>query len=173
MVSSLPPAWASVFTSMFMYANILHIGGNMLFLAIFGPSIEHAMGREGFVAFYLIGGVIALALQVAVNANSTVPTLGASGAIAAVMGGYIVLYPRARILTLIVIVFFFTIVELPAVALLGFWFAWQIVEAEISHGAGDGGVENFAHIGGFAFGAALIRVFARRVHPIPPRYPVY
>lgn len=172
-VSSLPPAWLTVFTSMFMHANILHIGGNMLFLAIFGPTIEDAMGRARFVAFYFIGGVVALAAQVAVNADSTTVTLGASGAIAAVLGGYIVLYPRARVLTVILIIFFFTIVELPAVALLGFWFVLQLIEAEISHAGSGGGVANFAHIGGFAFGVALIRVFAKHRRAVPPPYPVY
>jgi membrane associated rhomboid family serine protease len=170
--SALLPPWQTVFTSMFMHVSIVHIGGNMLFLAIFGPTIEDAMGRERFVAFYFIGGLVALAAQVAVDPSSTDPMLGASGAIAAVLGGYIVLYPRARVLTLVLIVFFFTVIELPAAALLGFWFALQLLEAEVNH-AGGGGVANFAHIGGFVFGLALIHAFARRQRPVPPRYPVY
>lgn len=171
--SNLPPAWLTVLTSMFMHANLLHIAGNMIFLAIFGPAIEDAMGRGRFVAFYLIGGLAALATQVAFNAGSSAPMLGASGAIAAVMGGYILLYPRARVLTLVFIIFFVTIVELPAVALLGFWFVLQIVESQVRSAGSGGGVANFAHIGGFVFGVALIHLFARRRKPIPPRYPVY
>jgi membrane associated rhomboid family serine protease len=171
--SSLPPAWVTVFTSMFMHANILHIGGNMLFLGIFGPTIEDTMGRARFVAFYLLGGLAALATQVAFNASSTTPVLGASGAIAAVMGGYILLYPRARILTLVVLFFFVTIVELPAVALLGAWFAFQLIEAQVRSASSGGGVANFAHIGGFLFGLATIHLFAMRRKAVPPRYPVY
>ncbi len=99
----------------------------MIFLAIFGPNVEDALGRARFTAFYLLGGLVALAAQVLVSPNSTAPTLGASGAIAAVLGGYIVLYPRARILSLVFIIFFVTIVELPAVFLLGFWFLEQLL----------------------------------------------
>ena len=93
------PAWETVFTAMFMHASILHIGGNMLFLWIFGNNVEDSMGPVKYLVFYLLGGIAALGLQVAIDPNSTVPTLGASGAIAAVLGGYIVLYPRARVLT--------------------------------------------------------------------------
>jgi membrane associated rhomboid family serine protease len=171
--SGLLPAWETVLTSMFMHANILHIGFNMLFLGIFGPTIEDAMGRGRFVAFYLLGGLVALAVQVLANPGSTAPTLGASGAIAAVMGGYIVLYPRARILTLVLIFFFFTVIELPAAFFLGFWFLLQLLEAQVGHAGGGGGVANFAHIGGFGFGLALIRAFARHQKSVPPRYPVY
>jgi membrane associated rhomboid family serine protease len=171
--SRLLPAWETVFTSMFMHTSILHIGFNMLFLGIFGPTIEDAMGRGRFVAFYLLGGVIALAVQVLANPSSTAPTLGASGAIAAVMGGYIALYPRARILTLVLIIFFFTVIELPAAFFLGFWFLLQLLEAEVNHTGGGGGVANFAHIGGFVFGLALIRAFARQQKSMPPRYPLY
>jgi membrane associated rhomboid family serine protease len=170
--SALPPPWQTVFTSMFMHANIVHIGGNMLFLAIFGPTIEDVMGRVRFTAFYFLGGLVALAAQVAVNPSSTAPVLGASGAIAAVLGGYIVLYPRARVLTLVLIIFFFTVIELPAAVLLGVWFALQLLEAEVNHGAGTG-VANFAHIGGFLFGLALVHAFAKRRASVPPRYPVY
>jgi membrane associated rhomboid family serine protease len=169
--SALAPPWQTVLTSMFMHANIVHIGGNMLFLAIFGPTIEDAMGRVRFTAFYFIGGLVALAAQVAVNPSSTAPVLGASGAIAAVLGGYIVLYPRARVLTLVLIIFFFTVIELPAAVLLGVWFALQLLEAEVNHGGA--GVANFAHIGGFLFGLALVHAFAKRRTSVPPRYPVY
>ena len=110
-----------------MHASILHIGGNMLFLWIFGNNVEDALGHVKYLAFYLVGGVAALALQVAIGPNSTAPTLGASGAIAAVLGAYIVLYPRARVLTLVIIVFFFTVIEIPAYVMLGVWFAIQAV----------------------------------------------
>ena len=173
---SQPSTWETVFTAMFLHGGILHIAGNMLFLAIFGPNVEDAMGRVRFTAFYLLGGLVALAAQVLVGPSSTAPTLGASGAIAAVLGGYIVLYPRARILTLVFIIFFVTIVELPAVLLLGFWFLEQIYfgAADLSNPlGGGGGVAYFAHVGGFLFGLALIGVFAVRRSAQPPRYPVY
>jgi rhomboid family protein len=170
-----PATWETVFTSMFLHGSFLHIFGNMLFLAIFGPTVEDAMGRVRFPVFYLLGGIAALAAQVLVDPNSTAPTLGASGAIAAVLGGYIVLYPRARVLTLVFIIFFVTIIEVPAVLLLGFWFVEQLVfgTAGLASPVGGGeGVAYFAHIGGFAFGLALIRLFARP-RPQPPRLPVY
>jgi membrane associated rhomboid family serine protease len=151
------PAWETIFTSIFLHANLLHIGGNMLFLAIFGPSVEDRLGAVRFLAFYLLGGVVALAAQVGAAGSATTPVLGASGAIAAVLGAYILLFPRARVLTLVFIFFFFTIIELPALLLLALWFAWQIVEAQLS--TTGGGVANFAHIGGFLFGVLLIRVF--------------
>ena len=109
------PTWQTVFTAMFMHASLLHIAGNMLFLWIFGNNVEDAMGPVKYIFFYLLGGIAALALQVAIDPNSTAPTLGASGAIAAVLGGYILLYPRARVLTLVFIIFFFTVIELPAI----------------------------------------------------------
>ena len=99
---------------MFMHASFLHIAGNMLFLWIFGNNVEDSMGPVKYIFFYLLGGIAALALQVAVDPSSTAPTVGASGAIAAVLGGYIVLYPRARVLTLVFIILFFTVIELPA-----------------------------------------------------------
>jgi membrane associated rhomboid family serine protease len=163
--------WLSAFSAMFLHANILHIAGNMLFLAIFGPNVEEATGRARYLVFYLVGGLIALATQVAVGPNSTAPTLGASGAIAAVLGGYIVLYPRARVLSLVIIIFFFTIIEVPAVFLLGFWFLEQVYFGSLA--GGGGGVAYFAHVGGFIFGLALIRLIAVRRKSPPPRYPVY
>jgi membrane associated rhomboid family serine protease len=171
-----PATWETVFSSMFLHGGFLHIFGNMLFLAIFGPNVEEAMGRVRFPIFYLLGGLAALAAQVAIHPSSDAPTLGASGAIAAVLGGYILLYPRARVLTLVLIVFFVTIIELPAALLLGFWFLTQVFlgAAGLSGPAGSaGGVAYFAHIGGFAFGLALIGVFAKRRQSVPPRYPVY
>ena len=107
---------------MFMHASFLHIAGNMLFLWIFGNNVEDSMGPVKYIFFYLLGGIAALALQVAIDPSSTAPTVGASGAIAAVLGGYIVLYPRARVLTLVFIILFFTVIELPAWVMLGLWF---------------------------------------------------
>lgn len=160
-----PASWETVFTSMFMHGSFLHIFGNMLFLAIFGPTVEDRIGRVRFLLFYLLGGVVALGAQVLVDPGSTGPTLGASGAIAAVLGGYILLYPRARVLSLVFIVFFVTIVEVPAVLLLGFWFLEQLffgLEKLASPVGGGEGVAYFAHIGGFAFGLLAIRAFAAR-----------
>ncbi len=175
-----PPWWATIFTSMFMHGSFLHLAGNMLFLWIFGNNIEDSMAKPRFVAFYLLGGVAALAGQTLVSPNAAAPTVGASGAIAAVLGAYALLYPRARVLTLIFIVIFFTILELPALVVLGAWFLLQVLygAADLTQplGAQGGGVAYFAHIGGFLFGLLLIRVFANRVQDDYDRHrriPVY
>lgn len=159
------PAYATVFTAMFMHGGLLHLGGNMLFLWIFGNNVEDAMGHVKFVIFYLLGGVAALALQVATGPGSEVPTLGASGAIAAVLGGYLLLFPRAKVVTVIFFVFFFTLIELPAVLVLGFWFLQQALLGyfDLSDPMGTGGgVAYFAHIGGFVFGLLAVRLFASK-----------
>ncbi len=163
--------WQTVFTAMFLHASFLHIFGNMVFLAIFGPTLEDAIGRMRYAAFYLIGGVIALGAQVATDPSSAVPTIGASGAIAAVLGGYILLYPRARVLTLVFIVFLVTMIELPAIWLLGFWFVAQALLGleGLSNSIGGEGVAYFAHIGGFAFGLLMIRLLVKRRAGEPPR----
>jgi membrane associated rhomboid family serine protease len=169
------PAWQTVFTSMFMHASILHIAGNMVFLWIFGNNVEDSMGPLRFLAFYLLGGIAALGLQVAIDPDSLVPTVGASGAIAAVLGGYIVLYPRARVLTLVLIIFFFGVIELPAVAMLGIWFVLQAVfgAAGLTDPAHSSGVAYFAHVGGFAFGVLAIRLVATRRKQVPPTAAAY
>jgi membrane associated rhomboid family serine protease len=169
------PAWQTVFTAMFMHASILHIAGNMLFLWIFGNNVEDSMGPIRFLIFYLLGGVAALALQVAVGPNTVAPTLGASGAIAAVLGGYIVLYPRARVLSLVFIIFFFGVFELPALVMLGLWFAQQAVfgAAGLTSPTNAGGVAYFAHVGGFVFGLLTIRLVATRRKPTPPSRSAY
>jgi membrane associated rhomboid family serine protease len=170
------PPWETVFTAMFMHASLLHIGGNMLFLWIFGNNVEDAMGPIKYLLFYLAGGIAALALQVAIDPSSPVPTLGASGAIAAVLGGYIVLYPRARVLTLIFIILFFTVIELPALVVLGIWFVEQAVFGATNltnPTGGGGGVAYFAHIGGFIFGLLTVRLLATKHKEVPPRYAVY
>jgi membrane associated rhomboid family serine protease len=165
---------------MFMHGGWLHIIFNMLFLWIFGNNIEDAMGRVRYLIFYLLGGVAAAGLQVAVSPDSTVPLVGASGAIAAVLGGYLLLYPHARVLTLFFFFFIF-ILEIPAMVLLGVWVFLQFLPAvgqlatpELGEG---GGVAYFAHIGGFIFGLALVKLFAHRVSSNyrgrEPKYPVY
>jgi rhomboid family protein len=168
--------WETVFTSMFMHASILHIAGNMLFLWIFGNNVEDSMGRVRFLAFYVVGGLAALALQVAVDPSSHATTVGASGAIAAVLGGYVVLYPRARVLTLVLIILFFTVIELPALVMLALWFAEQAVFGAVGltdPTGGGGGVAYFAHIGGFVFGVLAIRALATRRKPVPPTAAAY
>jgi membrane associated rhomboid family serine protease len=158
-----PPTYVTALTSMFMHGGVLHLVGNMLFLWIFGNNVEDAMGPLRFIVFYVLGGIAALAFQVAFDPNALGPTIGASGAVAAVLGAYLVMYPRARVLTLIFIVFLVTIVEIPAVLMLGLWFAQQAFFAarDLSDPLGGaGGVAYWAHVGGFAFGLAAIRVFA-------------
>ncbi len=177
-VTDTPPTILTIFSAMFMHGSILHLGGNMLFLWIFGNNVEDAMGPVKFLAFYLLGGIAALAGQILVGPDAIVPTIGASGAVAAVLGGYILLYPRARVITLIFIVFFFTIIELPAMLILGFWFLQQVAFGyfDLANPAGGGGgVAYFAHIGGFIFGLAAIKLFASRAkdYTVPPKYPVY
>jgi membrane associated rhomboid family serine protease len=174
------PKWETVFTSMFMHGSILHIAGNMLFLWIFGNNVEDSMGPIKYFVFYILGGIAALALQVAVGPNSTAPTVGASGAIAAVLGGYILLFPQARVLTLVFIFLFFTVIELPAVLMLAIWFAEQALFGAVNltnPTGGGGGVAYFAHVGGFIFGLAAIRLLVTKRKQDPPggraRYPVY
>ena len=170
--SDQPATWITVFTSMFMHGSILHLGGNMLFLWIFGNNIEDSMSKIRFLLFYVLGGLAALALQTVVEPNAAVPTVGASGAIAAVLGGYVLRFPQARVITVIFIIFFFTIVELPALLVLGLWFLQQVIFGYLDWAApagGGGGVAYFAHIGGFVFGMAAIGVFAQRRKSAPPR----
>jgi membrane associated rhomboid family serine protease len=171
------PFWLTILTSMFLHGSLLHLGGNMLFLWIFGNNIEDSMGRLTFIVFYLLGGFSALALQVATDPDSTIVTIGASGAIAGVLGAYARLYPRARVVTLIIIIIFFTVVTLPALLVLGLWFLLQLLPAfSEPAGSAGGGVAYFAHIGGFLFGVLAIKLFANNVHEDydqPQRIPVY
>jgi membrane associated rhomboid family serine protease len=163
-----PATWTTAFTAMFMHGGLLHLGGNMLFLWIFGNNVEDALGYVKFTLFYLLGGIAALLLQVIVGPSSQVPTIGASGAIAAVLGAYIILFPRARVVTVIFIIFFFTILELPALVVLGIWFLQQALFGYFdlaNPGGGGGGVAYFAHIGGFVFGLLAVRVLAKRPPP--------
>ncbi|HEX2703376.1 MAG TPA: rhomboid family intramembrane serine protease [Solirubrobacteraceae bacterium] len=171
-----PATWETPFTGMFLHANILHIAGNMLFLAVFGPTVEDRIGRVRYLGFYLLGGLAALALQVAVDPSSSSPTLGASGAIAAVLGAYILLYPRARILTVVILIFFFTIVDLPAWTMLVLWLAFDGVLGALgitTPFGGGAGVAYYAHIGGFAFGLLVALALVRqRPTPAGPAAPL-
>lgn len=146
-------AWFQIFSSMFLHGNWLHIGSNMLYLWIFGNNIEDALGKVRFVVFYLLCGVAAALAQVFSAPQSTIPMVGASGAVAGVMGAYLILYPHARILTLLPIFFFVTFVEVPAYLIIGYWALLQFISAEwINSGKTTGGVAYFAHIGGFVAG---------------------
>jgi membrane associated rhomboid family serine protease len=158
--------WVTLLTSMFMHGGILHLAGNMLFLWIFGNNVEDSMGRGRFLLFYALAGLVAVYGQSLIDTSATVPTIGASGAVAGVLGGYALLHPHARVLTLIIIVFFVTLIEVPAMIMLGIWFVLQFIPAigqtAISDLAGDGGIAYFAHVGGFIFGLAAIKLFANR-----------
>ena len=149
----------TVFTSMFMHASWGHIIGNMVFLWAFGPEIEDAMGPRRYGIFYLLGGVAAAAAQVGFAPHSTLPNLGASGAIAAVMGSFLVTFPRDQIRTILVLVVFITITYVPAIILIGFWFVLQIWSAGQIAPQGSTEVAYLAHIGGFMFGAIFARLF--------------
>lgn len=162
----------SFITSMFLHGGWLHLIGNMWFLWVFGSHIEDAMGSGRFIAFYLISGVASAAVQVVTSLGSPVPTIGASGAIAGVMGAFLVLYPRVRVLTLIFIVFFITTYELPAALLLIYWFALQLLSGLGSLAAVTQAqsIAWFAHVGGFLAGILLIKLFSGnrpryRYHP--------
>ena len=155
--------WITILTSMFMHAGWVHILGNMLFFWAFGPEIEDVMGPLRFAIFYLLGGVAATAAQVAVAPSSTIPNLGASGAIAAVMGAFLITYPRDRIRTVVVFGFFVRITLIPAIVLVGLWFLTQLIsEVGAVAQVQTGGVAYMAHIGGFAFGALTARLFESR-----------
>ncbi len=155
---SLPPALPlplTLFTSMFLHGGLMHLGGNMLYLWIFGNNIEEATGPFRFIVFYLASGLAAAFTQIAASPRSEIPMIGASGAIAGVLGAYMLLYPHARVLTLVPILFFIRIVHLPALLVLGFWFVYQIALSGMTD-PHMGGVAFFAHIGGFVAGMILI-----------------
>jgi len=150
-------ATLGIFTSMFLHAGWLHILGNMLYLWIFGNNVEDRLGRIPFLVFYLVGGIVAALAQVVIDPTSSNPLVGASGAIAAALGAYIVLFPGARILSLVFLGFFYQLLEVPALVILGFWFVLQLISGVASLGAqtAEGGVAFFAHIGGFALGLVV------------------
>jgi membrane associated rhomboid family serine protease len=150
-------AAVGVVTSMFLHGGWLHLLGNMLFLWIFGNNVEDRLGHIPFLAFYLLGGIVAAFTQVMIDPQSGVPLVGASGAIAAALGAYIVLFPGARILSLVLLGFFYQLLEVPALVVLGYWFVLQLVSGFGSFGAesAQGGVAFFAHIGGFVVGMVV------------------
>ena len=151
--------WITILTAMFMHGSWSHIIGNMIFLWAFGPEIEDAMGWGRYLAFYLIGGFVAMLAQVLANPHSTIPNLGASGAIAAVMGAFLVTYPRDQIKAVLFIFIFVKITFIPACLLIGFWFLTQLVHAGAVAQVQTGGVAYLAHVGGFVFGAVTARLF--------------
>jgi membrane associated rhomboid family serine protease len=152
-------------TYMFLHSGWLHLIGNMWFLWVFGSHIENALGAARFLGFYLLCGVVSVVLQLTMNLGSPIPTLGASGAIAGVMGAFLILYPRARVVTLIILIIFITTIEIPAYIMLIYWFAIQLFNGVYTaHAFSDsGGVAWFAHVGGFLAGILLLRFF-------PPAY---
>jgi membrane associated rhomboid family serine protease len=162
LLGDFPHPWATILTSMFLHANVLHIGGNMLFLWIFGNNVEDTIGHGRFVLFYLTAGVVAAVGQTLVTPTSPVPLIGASGAVSGVLGAYLLLFPHASILTLVMLGFFIKLFRIPALIVLAFWIVLQLVNGYLAYsaqtlGRGEsGGVAWFAHIGGFLGGIALL-----------------
>jgi membrane associated rhomboid family serine protease len=155
--------WITILTAMFMHGGWMHIIGNMVFLWAFGPEIEDAMGPVRYLAFYLLGGGVAFVAQIAAMSSSTVPSLGASGAIAAVMGGFLITYPRDRIKTLLLLGWFVTVTVIPAGVLIGIWFLLQLFsEVGSVAQAQSGGVAYMAHVAGLIFGAVTAKLFEDR-----------
>jgi membrane associated rhomboid family serine protease len=174
------PVYITLLTSMFLHANLLHIGGNMLFLWIFGDNVEDRLGHVGYLIFYLFCGLVASAAQIIVDPNSQLINLGASGAIAGVLGAYLVFYPGAKVRTLIFLGVFITIATLPSLVVIGLWFLLQLVSGLESLNpalVNSGGVAYFAHVGGFVAGlviALILRLFLRPVGPPNTRsYPAW
>jgi membrane associated rhomboid family serine protease len=159
-VAAIPPT-LTVFTSMFLHGGFMHLAGNMLYLWIFGNNVEDAMGHGRFVAFYVLCGAAAAAAQALPNPDSTIPMIGASGAISGVLGAYLLLYPHARVLVLVPLGFYTRLVRLPALLVLGLWFVLQLISSALADPA-RGGVAWGAHIGGFVAGLALVPLFKRR-----------
>ena len=155
------PPTITLFTSMFMHGGFMHLIGNMLYMWIFADNIEDGLGKTKFIIFYLLSGIAAALTQVYMNTESTIPMVGASGAIGGVLGAYIVNFPKAKVLVLIPLGFFSQIVRVPAIFVLGIWFLLQFISSAISSSSG-GGVAYGAHIGGFVFGAIAILFFNRR-----------
>ncbi|MBI3967100.1 MAG: rhomboid family intramembrane serine protease [Chloroflexi bacterium] len=159
------PIYVTVFTSMFMHGGWLHIGSNMLYLWVFGDNVEDSMGHPKYFVFYLVCGVAAVAAQTFVDVSSRIPSVGASGAIAGVLGAYIFLHPQARVKVLVILGIFITVTELPSLIVIGFWALTQIFTGLASLGVvthQTGGVAYFAHIGGFFAGLFLAPIFGRR-----------
>ena len=157
------PVMVTLFTCMFLHGGILHLGGNMLYLWIFGNNVEDELGHVPFIVFYLLCGLIASLVHATLTPSSKIPMIGASGAISGVLGAYAIRFPWARIKTLIFLFFFVTVVEIPALFFLGFWFLFQFIQGTAALGAGvSSGVAWFAHVGGFVAGMVLFRFFPKR-----------
>jgi membrane associated rhomboid family serine protease len=163
----LPSPVLTIFTSMFMHGGWFHVGGNMLYLGIFGNNIEDTLGHVRYLIFYLASGVAAALAQVAMGPSSDVPMVGASGAVSGVLGAYLLLFPHAYVTTLIILGFFFRVVKIPALVVLGFWIVLQVLNGLGSFGA-RGGVAFFAHIGGFVAGIGLLFLLRPRARPRAP-----
>jgi membrane associated rhomboid family serine protease len=155
-------SWPTVFTSMFIHGGWLHFLGNMLYLWIFGDNVEDRLGHARYLVFYLFCGTAAALAHVYMNPGSRLPTMGASGAIAGVMGAYFVLYPQSRILSLVPFVIFFRVIEVPAIVFLGIWFAMQFLSGAATAGVESSGIAFWAHVAGFLAGAAWVLVFRAR-----------
>ena len=158
--------YSAIFTSMFIHGGFIHIAGNMLFLWIFGNNVEDYMGRINFIIFYFICGIASALTQISTDLNSTIPIIGASGAIAGVLGAYLVLYPKAKVNTVIIFGFFIRVIKIPAVIVLSFWIIYQFLYGISSLGknSGEGGTAWFAHIGGFLMGFLLIKLYNYVLH---------
>ncbi len=166
--AALGPTILPLLTCMFLHAGWLHLLGNMLFLWVFGGSVEDRMGHFAYLVFYLVCGLGAGVVHTAFNWGSTVPTIGASGAISGVMGAYIILFPRSRILTLVPLLILFFFWRIPAVLMLGYWFVIQFVSGLNALGGADqGGVAVWAHVGGFVLGALIVLILGLRRAPSP------
>ena len=173
--AGLPSAWVTILTSMFLHGGLFHVGGNMLYLWIFGDNVEDTLGHGRFLVFYLLSGIAAALVQTMVSPASKIPMLGASGAVSGVLGAYLLLFPHARVLTLLIFGFFFRMVHIPAVIVLGFWIVVQFVNgfltvtvSAVRGESAGGGVAWFAHIGGFVAGMALLFVLRPRRDPRDP-----
>jgi membrane associated rhomboid family serine protease len=164
------PSWFTPLTSMFMHGSWMHLIGNMWFLWIFGNNVEDSMGHVRFVVFYLLCGFAAAAAQTLADPDSIIPMVGASGAIGGVMGAYVVLYPRVKVHMLVFLGFFVTTIAVPAIFMLGYWFALQLLSGALSSGV-EGGVAFWAHVGGFLAGALLVLLF--RDPQLLARHPYY
>jgi membrane associated rhomboid family serine protease len=162
----------TVFSSMFVHSSIVQLIGNVWFLWLFGTNVEDSMGPVRFLGFYMAGGLAAVGVVLAVDPGASTPTVGAAGAVAAVIGGYLLLYPRARVLALVAIIFFFGVFEIPTLVLLGAWIVMQAAFAAAGL-IGDGAVAYASYLGGLAFGLAAIRLLATRRKPTPPTAAAY
>jgi membrane associated rhomboid family serine protease len=163
LTSNLADTWTTIFTSMFLHGGWFHLLSNMWILLIFGDNIEDWLGGGRYLIFYLLSGVAAALMQAYLSPASSQPMIGASGAIAGVLGAYLTLFPRARVVSLVPILFIFTLVEIPAIIFLGFWFVSQLFSGWLSlQGAATSGVAWWAHVGGFIFGFIAVRLFGKR-----------